>query len=69
MICTCLPWLLFSGNPDVPIIYTVARVRTGRSFTTRRVAASQSGQVICTAIISFHIPEPGWEHQEQVSMV
>jgi len=29
------------GDPAVPIVYTVDRVRDGRSFTTRRVSAIQ----------------------------
>src|ERR1700691_2432207 len=31
------------GDPAVPIVYTVDRVRDGRSFTTRRVGAHQRG--------------------------
>ena len=31
------------GDPDVPIVYTVDRIREGRSFTTRRVVAVQHG--------------------------
>ena len=27
------------GDPDLPIVYTVDRIRDGRSFTTRRVVA------------------------------
>ena len=36
------------GDPLVPIVYTVDRVRDGRSFTTRRVAAIQHGKTIFT---------------------
>src|SRR5690348_4341321 len=36
------------GDPAVPIIYLVDRVRDGRSFTTRRVSAIQHGKVIFT---------------------
>src|SRR5689334_25291835 len=34
------------GDPSVPIIYNVERVRDGRSFTTRRVLAVQHGEAI-----------------------
>jgi acyl-CoA thioesterase II len=50
------------GDPAVPIIYTVDRVRDGRSFTTRRVTAIQHGKVIFTLSASFHHDEPGPEH-------
>src|ERR1700742_1962015 len=50
------------GDPAVPLIYTVDRVRDGRSFTTRRVAAIQHGKPIFTLSASFHHPEPGLEH-------
>src|ERR1035438_990587 len=36
------------GDPAVPIVYTVDRVRDGRSFTTRRVSAIQHGKTIFT---------------------
>src|SRR6201981_3183521 len=50
------------GDPAVPIVYTVDRVRDGRSFTTRRVSAIQPGKVIFTLTASFTHPEPGPEH-------
>ena len=50
------------GDPCVPIVYTVDRVRDGRSFTTRRVSAIQHGKVIFTLSASFHRPEPGPQH-------
>ena len=50
------------GDPSVPIIYLVDRVRDGRSFTTRRVSAVQHGKTIFTLSASFHYPEPGEEH-------
>src|SRR5437667_8443982 len=36
------------GDPAVPIVYLVDRVRDGRSFTTRRVSAVQHGETIFT---------------------
>ena len=50
------------GDPTVPIIYLVERVRDGRSFTTRRVAAVQHGETIFTLSASFQRPEGGLEH-------
>jgi acyl-CoA thioesterase-2 len=50
------------GDPAVPIVYLVDRVRDGRSFTTRRVSAVQHGETIFTLSASFHHPEPGPEH-------
>nr|BFE83332.1 hypothetical protein GCM10020093_059330 [Planobispora longispora] len=51
------------GDPSIPIVYNVERVRDGRSFTTRRVVAVQHGKAIFTMSASFHIPENGVEHQ------
>ena len=50
------------GDPAVPIVYLVDRLRDGRSFTTRRVSAVQHGQTIFALSASFHRPEPGPEH-------
>jgi acyl-CoA thioesterase II len=52
------------GDPSVPLVYLVDRVRDGRSFTTRRVSAVQHGQAIFTLSASFHHPEPGPEHAD-----
>jgi acyl-CoA thioesterase II len=50
------------GDPAVPLVYTVDRVRDGRSFTTRRVAAIQHGRPIFTLSASFHQAEQGLVH-------
>ncbi len=52
------------GDPAVPIVYLVERVRDGRSFTTRRVSAVQHGETIFTLSASFHHEEPGPEHAD-----
>src|SRR5215469_12772569 len=52
------------GDTSVPLIYTVERLRDGRSFTTRRVTAIQHGNAIFTLSASFHVREPGFEHAE-----
>jgi len=56
-------YFLLAGDPRIPIIYDVDRIRDGRSFTTRRVRAIQRGEAIFSMSASFHIEEPGLEHQ------
>ena len=56
-------YFLIGGDPKVPIIYEVDRIRDGRSFTTRRVVAIQHGQAIFTLMVSFHNDEEGLTHQ------
>ncbi len=41
-------YFMLGGDPEVPIIYEVDRIRDGKSFTTRRVNAIQHGQAIFT---------------------
>ena len=53
------------GDPAVPLVYMVERVRDGRSFTTRRVTVVQHGKTIFTLSASFHQPEPGFEHADR----
>lgn len=55
-------YFLLPGDPKVPIIYEVDRIRDGRSFTTRRVIAIQHGHAIFSMSASFHLEEPGFEH-------
>src|SRR4028119_1050126 len=55
-------YFLLAGDPQVPIIYEVDRIRDGRSFTTRRVVAIQHGQAIFAMSASFHGEEPGFDH-------
>ena len=57
------------GDPTVPLIYLVERVRDGRSFTTRRVSAIQHGKTIFTLSASFQRHEPGVEHAEPMPVV
>ena len=51
------------GDPAVPIIYEVDRIRDGNSFATRRVVAIQHGEAIFAMSASFQIEEPGLDHQ------
>lgn len=56
-------YFLRPGDPSVPIIYEVDRIRDGGSFTTRRVVAIQHGAAIFSLAASFQIDEEGLEHQ------
>lgn len=51
------------GKPGSDIEMHVERPRDGRSFTSRRVKAVQSGEVIFDMIASFHVAEAGPEYQ------
>jgi acyl-CoA thioesterase-2 len=51
------------GDPAVPIIYEVDRIRDGGSFTTRRVVAIQHGHAIFSLSASFQVDEVGLQHQ------
>jgi acyl-CoA thioesterase-2 len=56
-------YFLRIGDPGAPIVYSVDRIRDGRSFTTRRVVAVQHGQPIFHLSASFQTYEEGMEHQ------
>jgi acyl-CoA thioesterase II len=56
-------YFLRPGDPTIPILYEVERIRDGRSFTTRRVLAIQHGHAIFHLQASFHVGEKGFEHQ------
>ncbi|WP_275464582.1 acyl-CoA thioesterase [Streptomyces noursei] len=58
-------YFLRPGDSGAPIVYTVDRIRDGRSFTTRRVVAVQHGKPIFHLTASFHAhEEAALEHQE-----
>ncbi|MFF8955875.1 acyl-CoA thioesterase [Streptomyces sp. NPDC014894] len=56
-------YFLRAGDPGAPIVYTVDRIRDGRSFTTRRVVAVQHGRPVFHLSASFQTYEEGLEHQ------
>jgi acyl-CoA thioesterase-2 len=57
-------YFLLAGDPKVPIVYDVDRIRDGRSFSTRRVVAIQHGHAIFSMSVSFHNDEEaGLDHQ------
>src|SRR5713226_5091111 len=62
-------YFMLPGDPKVPIIYEVDRIRDGKSFTTRRVVAIQHGHAIFTMAVSFHRDEPGFSHQAEMPKV
>jgi acyl-CoA thioesterase II len=63
MVHSLHAYFLRPGDPKIPILYDVDRIRDGRSFTTRRVSAVQHGKTIFTLSASFQIAEDGPAHQ------
>ena len=59
-------YFLLPGDPTVPIIYEVDRIRDGKSFTTRRIVAIQHGRAIFSMAASFQRPETGLDYQAQM---
>lgn len=56
-------YFLRPGDPTVPILFEVDGIRDGKSFTTRRVVASQRGSAIFNTELSFQVSEQGFSHQ------
>lgn len=56
-------YFLRPGNIDLPITFSVERIHDGRSFSTRRTQAYQSGLPILSMIASFQDVDEGLEHQ------
>lgn len=56
-------YFLLGGDPSIPILYEVDRIRDGRSFTTRRVVAVQRGEAIFAMSVSYQMAESGHHHQ------
>src|SRR5438132_8528138 len=57
-------YFLRPGDPRIPIVYDVDRIRDGHSFTTRRVVAIQGGHAIFNLAASFQLREDGLDHQD-----
>ncbi|MBC7659322.1 MAG: acyl-CoA thioesterase II [Chitinophagaceae bacterium] len=51
------------GNSTDTIYYEVDLIRSGKSFSTRRVVAKQNGLAIFSMSASFHALEEGFDHQ------
>jgi acyl-CoA thioesterase-2 len=62
-------YFMLPGDPKVPIIYEVDRIRDGKSYTTRRVVAIQHGHAIFSLSASFHNDEGGLSHQMPMPQV
>lgn len=58
-------YFLRPGDIELPVIYSVDRLRDGRSFSTRRVQAFQNDEPIFSMIASFQQHDPGLEHQDE----
>ncbi len=57
------------GDPAIPIVYLVERIRDGRSFSVRRVTAVQHGNPIFTLSASFQLEQGGIDHQREMPAV
>ncbi|MHB8190998.1 MAG: acyl-CoA thioesterase II [Ferrimicrobium sp.] len=57
------------GDPSIPLLYEVERIRDGGSFSTRRVLAIQHGRPIFNLSASFHRSEPGLSHHRSMPTV
>ncbi len=62
-------YFMREGDPAVPIVYEVDRIRDGKSFATRSVIAIQHGAAIFSMSASFQIDEPGLDHQIEMPKV
>ncbi len=58
-------YFLRPGDINLPITFSVDRLRDGRSFSTRRVQAYQKGEPIFSMIASYQVSDPGLEHQAE----
>ncbi len=54
-------YFIRAGDETRPIVFDVDRIRDGRSFSTRRVVARQTGGAIFNLSASFHRSEPDVE--------
>jgi acyl-CoA thioesterase-2 len=62
-------YFLRPGDPNIPIVFEVDRIRDGHSFTTRRVMAIQHGKAIFNLQASFQIVEVGPDHSAEMPAV
>lgn len=56
-------YFLRPGDTTIPILFSVDRIRDGKSFNTRRVVAVQRGEAIFSMSVSFQVMEEGLHHQ------
>jgi acyl-CoA thioesterase-2 len=55
------------GRAEEPMLFTVQRVRDGRSFTLRTVDAHQDERHLCTVTVSYHVDGAGPGLQDTVA--
>ena len=61
-------YFLRPGDAERRMTFEVGRLYDGGSFSTRRVQAYQSGEILMSLIASFQVDEPGLEHQSDYDM-
>ena len=66
MVHSLHSYFIRPGDPLVPIVYLVERIRDGRSFSVRRVTAVQHGDPIFTLSASFQLDQGGIDHQREM---
>ncbi len=59
LVHSCHAYFVRAGGVDLPIRFEVHRDSDGRSFSARRVQATQGGVAILNLAASFHDEEPG----------
>ncbi len=59
-------YFLRPGDPTLPTVFLVERIRDGGSFSTRRVHGIQHGKAIYSFAASFQRQEPGFEHADEM---
>ena len=57
-------YFLRPGDPTLPTVFLVERIRDGGSFSTRRVHGIQHGKAIYSFAASFQRVESGFEHAD-----
>src|SRR6201982_1290324 len=63
-------YFILPGDPQIPIIYEVERLRDGKSYATRGVTAIPPGSAIFRIMVLFHFDEPGaFDHQDKMPNV
>ena len=62
-------YFLRPGDPTLPTMFQVDRIRDGHSFSTRRVHGIQHGKAIYSFAASFQTPETGFDHQDPMPEV
>lgn len=62
-------YFLRPGDPSLPTVFQVERIRDGGSFSTRRVHGIQHGTAIYSFAASFHTHEEGFDHQDPMPEV